>query len=57
MGDIKDLQQRVDAGEVCPGLGSKADSICNQVCRHVKVPRNTRRFALGQSEKLNPDAL
>lgn len=31
MGDIKDLQSRVDAGEACPALGEKADSICNQV--------------------------
>ena len=31
MGDIKELQSRVDVGEVCPGLGAKADSICNQV--------------------------
>ncbi|CAM9587078.1 unnamed protein product [Hapterophycus canaliculatus] len=30
MGDIKELQTRVDAGEACPALGEKADSICNQ---------------------------
>ncbi|CAM9232013.1 unnamed protein product [Ascophyllum nodosum] len=30
MSDVKELQARVDAGEVCPGLGSKADTICNQ---------------------------
>lgn len=31
MTDIKELQERVDTGEICPELGSKADSICNQV--------------------------
>ncbi|CAM9610393.1 unnamed protein product [Scytosiphon promiscuus] len=30
MGDIRELQSRVDAGEACPALGEKADSICNQ---------------------------
>lgn len=30
MGDIKELQTRVDSGEACPALGEKADSICNQ---------------------------
>lgn len=30
MSDIKELQERVESGEVCPSLGSKADSICNQ---------------------------
>lgn len=38
MGDIKDLQSRVDAGEACPALGEKADSICNQVI-HV-IPQS-----------------
>lgn len=33
MGDIKELQSRVDAGEACPALGEKADTICNQVNR------------------------
>ncbi|CAM9530959.1 unnamed protein product, partial [Chrysoparadoxa australica] len=30
LSDISALREQVDAGEVCPGLGSKADSICNE---------------------------
>lgn len=41
MADIKELQTRVDTGETCPGLGSKADSICNQVRENMAVERST----------------
>jgi hypothetical protein len=30
MKDIESLKERVEAGELCAGLGTKADSICNQ---------------------------